>query len=60
MAAEHLRAVTADDLATHHDIVEPGPSPLVRAAVGLALGAGAGLLAVLLTPRDRRRRDGQG
>jgi hypothetical protein len=36
---------------------ELGPGPLLRAAQGLALGAAAGLVAALLTPRpDRARR----
>lgn len=38
------------DIAAHHDAVEPGPTPLVRALVGLALGAAAGTLIALTTP----------
>ena len=30
---------------------EPGPPPVVRALLGLLLGAAAGLVAVLVTPR---------
>lgn len=40
----------AGDIAAHHDAVEPGPTPLVRALVGLALGAVAGAVILLATP----------
>lgn len=37
------------DLAAHHDLVEPGPGPVRRAALGLALGAALGAIAALLS-----------
>lgn len=46
-----LEAARSGDLAVHHDLVDPGPRPLVRGLVGLALGAAVGALAALLTPR---------
>lgn len=39
------------DLAEYHEAVDPGPSPLHRAVVGIGLGLGLGLVAALLTPR---------
>lgn len=44
----------AVDIAQHHDIVEPGPRPLVRAVLGLLLGIAVGALAALLTPHPDR------
>jgi len=51
-----LRRVTlpAADIAQHHQVVEPGPRPLVRALLGLLLGLAAGVLAALLTPHPDR------
>lgn len=43
----------AGDLAAHHDLVEPGPGPLRRAAAGLVLGAVLGAVASVLTRRPR-------
>lgn len=37
------------DIAVHHEVVDPGPSPLMRAALGLLVGAATGAVAVLLT-----------
>lgn len=57
-AAAHVaRPVPSEDIAAHHDVVDPGPRPVVRAVLGLALGAAAGAVAALLIPRpDRVRR----
>lgn len=46
-----LRAVASDDLAVHHEVVDPGPDHVTRAAVGLLLGAAVGVAAALLTSR---------
>ncbi|HUH07251.1 MAG TPA: hypothetical protein VML96_05510 [Egibacteraceae bacterium] len=42
-------------LAAPHDGHVIGPHPVARALAGLAAGAVAGVLAVVLTPRERRR-----
>lgn len=42
------------DLADYHAAAEPGPSPVVRAAIGMLLGVVAGLVAALFVPRRRR------
>lgn len=34
------------------EVVEPGPTPVLRAAIGLVLGAVLGVVSVLLTPRE--------
>ncbi len=44
------------DIARHHAAADPGPPPLVRAVLGLGVGAAAGVLAALLTPRPERAR----
>lgn len=49
--AEVARALRADDLAEHHQIVDPGPDQVTRAVVGLLLGAAVGAAASLLTSR---------
>ena len=49
--AEVARALRADDLAEHHQIVDPGPDHVTRAVVGLLLGAAVGAAASLLTSR---------
>jgi len=50
------RAVSTGDLAQSR-AADPGPAPAVRAVLGLLVGAAAGVLAALLTPRpDRARR----
>lgn len=46
-----LRAVAADDLAVHHDAVDPGPDHVTRAVIGLLLGAAVGVAAALFTSR---------
>ena len=46
-----LRAVASDDLAVHHEVVDPGPDHVTRAAIGLLLGAAVGVAAALLTSR---------
>lgn len=50
-AAPVARPVPSEDIAAHHDVVDPGPRPVVRAVLGLALGAAAGAVAALLIPR---------
>ena len=50
-AAAVLRAVASDDLAEHHEIVDPGPDPATRAVVGLLLGAAVGAVAAILSRR---------
>lgn len=47
-----LRAVTSDDLAVHHEIVDPGPNHLTRAVVGVLLGAALGTVAAVLSRRE--------
>lgn len=50
---------SARDIAAHHEIVDPGPGPFTRAALGLLTGAAAGALTVLLTRRQRPRAAGR-
>lgn len=42
----HAVAHLDDDIAAHHQAADPGPAPLVRALVGLLVGAAVGLLTV--------------
>ncbi len=44
------RPPVTGDIAVHHEVVDPGPRPLVRAVLGLLLGAAAGVVTVLATP----------
>ena len=41
------------DIATHHETSEPGPPPLLRAALGILLGMATGVVMVVLTGRQR-------
>jgi hypothetical protein len=45
------RRAVSEDLAAHHEVVDPGPVPAVRAAVGVLLGAAVGAFALVLTAR---------
>ena len=51
-AASRTRVTSPADIAVHHEAVDPGPSTLVRAVVGLALGVAAGVATVVLTSRE--------
>jgi len=51
-AASRTRVTSPGDIAVHHEAVDPGPSPWVRAVIGLALGVAAGVVTVVLTARD--------
>lgn len=52
-----LTTTTGGDIARHQAAEDPGPAPIVRAVLGLGVGAAVGVLAALLTPRpDRARR----
>lgn len=55
-AARGAHPLPSEDIAAHHDVVDPGPRPLIRAALGLVLGAAAGALAALLIPRPKEAR----
>jgi hypothetical protein len=55
-AARTLPALGARDVAS--TVAEDGPSPLRRALLGLLIGAVAGGIAALLTPRPDRARRG--
>lgn len=50
------RSKPIGDIAVHHQVVDPGPAPLVRALLGLLVGAAAGLLTAAGTRPDATRR----
>lgn len=51
-AASSTRVTSPADIAVHHDAIDPGPSSVMRAVIGLALGVAAGIVTVVLTGRD--------
>jgi ABC-type nitrate/sulfonate/bicarbonate transport system permease component len=51
-AASSTRVTSPADIAVHHEAVDPGPSTLMRAVIGLALGVASGIVTAVLTSRD--------
>lgn len=51
-AASRTRVTSPADIAVHHEAIDPGPSTLMRAVIGLSLGVAAGIATVVLTTRE--------